>query len=1017
MRLAPIESRSSASHTRASRKRLRKYYSPSSLSPSLVSSSSFDTQPRQMQVQPLLLGTTPDVLLEPTNIVSALPLTTIQTFESTESTKLTGTTAAMVDGSVVEIPLSTFNFVPNQKTDADTLFLQWLAHTDASTFLDHELEAVDVNAARACHAHIVHGVQTLTQQVSGLNLQKSYKNISDLLPDTALHNTQSLAASSSTSTLASAAIHSNDTRFPSFLQMRRAKHGVDNTLGHSAVSIPKCDTTDSNANTTSDVFPASLETILSAAEDGSQYLGCDHDLSQSPLVYSDYTKLATQDREIYIPNDNVVSIDKFICLAVDPYTFDCKSDMTCNTRTLDLTPPTPHISTCISLVSEPNDLCTDTEQYDTTQGSTNGDALYNTTEVEKVPRHIVQGESEVIKKDSGVDLNSMQQRSTIEKFHYPYGKPLSQHVAISPELKSKLAAIFTGASDLALNVNNISLFERLFVDITMACGVPQYMSSVMYLRACNGSNGITHDRFIEFWESHLGKYPTRHAVIFGLLKDPENNYITPANIKKTVHYVTMNHPGLRFLDTYDHFQEYYIETIVVRVFYSKSKNWNQKMTFYEFEKSGFSECLEALECIDDVNKEVEFFSYQHFYVIYCKFWELNGDQTRTLNFDALRRYDESTMTDAIIKRVVSGAGKPSSGSRVSDAITYSEFVWFILSVEDKHTMAATEYWFRCLDLDGDGCISLYEMELFFKEQLQRMIASRMSDLWKFKDFVCSIFDLINPAEKNKITLRDLKKSTSAPQFFDMMFDLRKYDAHLRRIDASFRAHEDETYKKTSGTVAKLTDFQKFSVRAYFEFATNEKHAAAAKAVAEMRAYDTLQSTEGQIPENVPRITDDDDMDVLENDEVGYNVGVDVSLGFEVFMSMDVSEIDHVDDELDDISDADSIESTSTTESTLTTESTSPTESTSTTEMHTEMSNVEAIGVVMNSTGAIKTVESTITTDVDMEIEANEVKAEIDVLDVSVGNFQKEANSVHDGFTPVMNIEIDSTMDDLADQQK
>lgn len=32
-----------------------------------------------------------------------------------------------------------------------------------------------------------------------------------------------------------------------------------------------------------------------------------------------------------------------------------------------------------------------------------------------------------------------------------------------------------------------------------------------------------------------------------------------------------------------------------------------------------------LEQEEDVNQLTEFFSYEHFYVIYCKFWELDTD--------------------------------------------------------------------------------------------------------------------------------------------------------------------------------------------------------------------------------------------------------------------------------------------------------------------------------------------------------------------------------------------------------
>lgn len=43
-------------------------------------------------------------------------------------------------------------------------------------------------------------------------------------------------------------------------------------------------------------------------------------------------------------------------------------------------------------------------------------------------------------------------------------------------------------------------------------------------------------------------------------------------------------------------------------------------------------------------------------------------------------------------------------------MTYQDFVWFILSEEDRDSTASLEYWFRMLDLDEDGCWSSFELE-------------------------------------------------------------------------------------------------------------------------------------------------------------------------------------------------------------------------------------------------------------------------------------------------------------------
>ena len=40
---------------------------------------------------------------------------------------------------------------------------------------------------------------------------------------------------------------------------------------------------------------------------------------------------------------------------------------------------------------------------------------------------------------------------------------------------------------------------------------------------------------------------------------------------------------------------------------------------------------------------------------------------------------------------------------------YEDFVWFILSEEDKSNDLSLEYWFRCIDLDCDGVLHPNEM--------------------------------------------------------------------------------------------------------------------------------------------------------------------------------------------------------------------------------------------------------------------------------------------------------------------
>ena len=51
-----------------------------------------------------------------------------------------------------------------------------------------------------------------------------------------------------------------------------------------------------------------------------------------------------------------------------------------------------------------------------------------------------------------------------------------------------------------------------------------------------------------------------------------------------------------------------------------------------------------------------------------------------------------------------------------------------------------EYWFRCMDLDGDGVVSMYEMEYFHEEQMNKMETLGIERL-PFEDTVCQVIYL------------------------------------------------------------------------------------------------------------------------------------------------------------------------------------------------------------------------------------------------------------------------------------
>jgi serine/threonine-protein phosphatase 2A regulatory subunit B'' len=83
----------------------------------------------------------------------------------------------------------------------------------------------------------------------------------------------------------------------------------------------------------------------------------------------------------------------------------------------------------------------------------------------------------------------------------------------------------------------------------------------------------------------------------------------------------------------------------------------------------------------------------------------------------------SALSSRIIERIFSGCvtrAKNRNNITEGNKMSYTEFVYFLLSEEDKNCPTSIEYWFRCMDIDGDGVLSMYEMEYFYEEQQHRM---------------------------------------------------------------------------------------------------------------------------------------------------------------------------------------------------------------------------------------------------------------------------------------------------------
>ncbi|CAN0557687.1 unnamed protein product, partial [Ectocarpus sp. 8 AP-2014] len=70
----------------------------------------------------------------------------------------------------------------------------------------------------------------------------------------------------------------------------------------------------------------------------------------------------------------------------------------------------------------------------------------------------------------------------------------------------------------------------------------------------------------------------------------------------------------------------------------------------ELRRSNLVEVFNTVDEEEDINKVTEYFSYEHFYVVFCRFYELDADRDGRLSEEDLIKYGEHGLSRLIVDR-------------------------------------------------------------------------------------------------------------------------------------------------------------------------------------------------------------------------------------------------------------------------------------------------------------------------------------------------------------------------------
>lgn len=324
---------------------------------------------------------------------------------------------------------------------------------------------------------------------------------------------------------------------------------------------------------------------------------------------------------------------------------------------------------------------------------------------------------------------------------------------------------------------------------------------------------ISESQMREFYKSRCAGKSREMRLFQTLLGRARRNYLVPSDFRPLMRALLMCHQGLAFLHATPEFQQRYSETVIERIYFGCTRQHNGRLTLADIKRCKLLDTLMTIDEEEDINRERRYFSYEHFYVLYCRFWELDANHDLQIDKEDLMRYSSHSLTTRIVDRIFSGHARPLDAPQNAGYMSYTDFIWFCLSEEDKTSDTAIDYWFRCVDMDGDGIITMFDMEYFYKEQLHRMESFGHEPV-QIKDILCQLLDMISPNIKPPmIRRRDLKKCRLAGNFFNILFNLNKFFAIEARDPLQIRQEH---------ATPQLTDWDRFAALEYLRLSADEE---------------------------------------------------------------------------------------------------------------------------------------------------------------------------------------------------
>lgn len=179
--------------------------------------------------------------------------------------------------------------------------------------------------------------------------------------------------------------------------------------------------------------------------------------------------------------------------------------------------------------------------------------------------------------------------------------------------------------------------------------IPVYFAELI-IKKIGKDSYVDQNTFLKFFRFKMyHKEPAKRC--FSLLDPSDKGYLTGEDFWPLLRSILDQHAGLEFLKATPEFQDKYASTVIQRILFELDWDDDGKILYRDFKHSKLFPTLQRLENEEEINSIRDFFIYEHFYVIYCKFYELDLDHDEYISIEDFGKYNRHALSNKTINRI------------------------------------------------------------------------------------------------------------------------------------------------------------------------------------------------------------------------------------------------------------------------------------------------------------------------------------------------------------------------------